>query len=393
MKLLVISEGLQSFVFDEAARLSARGIELHVVKNAREKNRELSGMKIHGVAGTMLRSVPFTLRHLDAILPMGIVHDPRKTLGLYRLGQSASIVAASENVDLIHAHFAYPEGCAGLIAKKDTGKPLVVTLHGIDILTEPQTGYGYRLVKRLDVLIRKVLREADVVIARSTATYREALKAGASATNVRLIHNGVDVNKFSPDADGDEIRNRHDIRDKRVVFALGWHVPRKGFEYLVRATPLVINYVKDVVFMFCGDGPQRGYLERLSRDLRVSDSVLFVGRIEGREVSNYYSACDVFVVPSVQEAFGLVVSEAMACGKPVIGTRVGGIPDQITDGVNGLLVNPRDPRELAAKIVCLLENPDLAIEMGRAGRRIVEERFDIENAISSILDVYHELVI
>ncbi|MEM1583004.1 MAG: glycosyltransferase family 4 protein, partial [Candidatus Bathyarchaeia archaeon] len=122
------------------------------------------------------------------------------------------------------------------------------------------------------------------------------------------------------------------------------------------------------------------------------DKVIFTGRIPQDEVPYYYSMSDIVVVPSLQEAFGLVVSEAMACGKPVIGTNVGGIPDQIIDGYNGFLVKPRSPEDIAEKIIWLLENQEEAKVMGMRGRKIVEEKFNIERKMDRIIELYKSLL-
>ena len=107
----------------------------------------------------------------------------------------------------------------------------------------------------------------------------------------------------------------------------------------------------------------------------------------------YYAMSDIVVVPSLQEAFGLVVAEAMASGKPVIGSNVGGIPDQIIDGYNGFLVQPRKPKEIAEKILWLINNPEEARRMGMNGRRIVEEKFDINKRIDRLISLYHRILV
>jgi glycosyltransferase involved in cell wall biosynthesis len=124
----------------------------------------------------------------------------------------------------------------------------------------------------------------------------------------------------------------------------------------------------------------------------VKEKIIFTGIIPQNLVPYYYAMSDIVVVPSLQEAFGLVVTEAMACGKPVIGTRVGGIPDQIIDGYNGFLVRPRSPEEIAEKIIYLVDNPDEARHMGMNGRRIVEERFNIEKRVEKIIPIYEEVL-
>jgi glycosyltransferase involved in cell wall biosynthesis len=292
---------------------------------------------------------------------------------------------------LIHAHFAYPEGLVGLLAKKRTRKPLVVTVHGYDILVEPAVRYGVRLDKRIDTIVSEVLSEADAIIAASRAAFNEVNKIARDADKVHLIPNGVDLQRFSPNIDGSQLRKKLGIEGRSIVFALRHHEPKNGLEYLIRAIPIVAKERDDVVFVIGGDGSLMKFHKQLANALEVRDKVIFTGMIPQDEVPHYYAMSNLTVVPSLQEAFGLVVSEAMACGKPTIGTKVGGIPDQIIDGYNGFLVQPRNPREIAEKILSLLNDPKEARRMGMNGRKIVEEKFDANKRTDKIIQLYSRL--
>lgn len=296
-------------------------------------------------------------------------------------------------VDLIHAHFAYPEGFVGVLAKRAIRKPLIVTLHGRDILTEPSVGYGIRLSRRYDALIRKTLEEADSIVVASSAVYDEARKIIGSEDKIHLIPNGVDIQEFNPNLDGSRIRGKLKVDEEyTVIFTLRHHEPTYGIEYLIRAIPLVLRREKNVMFVIGGEGSLKRYHERLALKLGVKDRVVFTGRIPRTEAPYYYAMSDVVVVPSLQEAFGLVVTEAMACGKPVIGTDVGGISDQIIDGFNGFLVPSKNPEAIAERIIWLINNPGKAKCMGRNGRRIVEEKFNIEKRIDKIINLYDNIL-
>lgn len=161
---------------------------------------------------------------------------------------------------------------------------------------------------------------------------------------------------------------------------------------MIRAAPLVIKEKDDAVFVIGGDGALRNFHEQLAIKLGVKGNIIFTGRIPASEVPYYYAMSDMVVVPSLQEAFGLVVSEAMASGKPVIGTEVGGIPDQIIDVYNGFLVQPRHAAELAEKILSLINNPKKAKRMGTNGRKIVEEKFNLDKKINRIISLYETLL-
>ena len=381
-----------SFVFDEVYRLAQRGIEVHVIRSKIEGESMSCGIHFHGIERKYdFQAFNLLARNITCYPLISLVRRPTTLYweNLYAL--NALKVVERNDTCLIHAHFAYPEGLVGLLAKRRTGKPLVVTVHGYDILVEPSIGYGIRLSLRLDSIVRKVLEEADAVITASSATFNESNKIVGNTGKVYLIPNGVDIKRFNPSLDGSYLRRRWGISDHaKVVFTLRAHEPKYGIEYLLRAASLLKR--NDVIFVIGGGGSLRAYHEQLAVDLGISERTIFVGKISQKEVPYYYAMSDIVVVPSLQEAFGLVVSEALACGKPVIGTKVGGIPDQIIDGYNGFLVKPKDPKEIAEKILWLVEHPEEAKQMGINGRKIVEEKFNLEKRIDRLIEVYEKVI-
>ena len=381
------------FVFEEAYRLALRGLKVHVVRSKFEGESLSYGIYFHGLRRKLdVRVLSGFLRNIAVYPPVSLFRSPKSIYreNLYAL--NVVRVVRENEVDLIHAHFAYPEGLVGLLAKRETGKPLIVTLHGYDILTEPSVGYGIRLNKKYDCLVRRVINNADAVLVASRAVFREAVSMVDDFSKVYLIPNAVDIKRFNPNIDGYDLKKKLGIDGCFVVFTLRSHEPKYGIEYLIRAAPLVLSRMKNVFFVIGGDGSLRKYHEELTVKLGVKDRVIFTGRIPQSELPYYYAMSDVIVVPSVQEAFGLVVTEAMACGKPVVGTRVGGIPDQIINGYNGFLVNPRSPSEIAEKIIWLIDNPEEAKRMGMNGRKLVEEKFDIEKRIKQIISLYEKIL-
>jgi glycosyltransferase involved in cell wall biosynthesis len=382
-----------SFVFDEAYRLAKKGIDVHIVRSKIEKDSFSYDMRFHGIERRIdngaIRMIPRTLSLCPLI---SLLRKPTSIYWENLYAESVSRVVEKNNVDLIHAHFAYPEGLVGLLAKRKTKKPLIITVHGYDILIEPSVGYGVRLSRKIDAVIRMVLNQADAIIAASKETFNETCRIVNDADKVQLIPNGVDVERFNPDLDGSHIRKELGIEGGTVVFSLKGHEPQYGLEYLIRAASIVTEKKNDVLFVIGGDGSLRHYHEQLATKLGVKEKIMFIGRIPPTEVPYYDAMSDIVVVPSLQEAFGLVISEAMACGKPVIGTKVGGIPDQIIDSYNGFLVQPRDPKEIAEKILRLIENPEEAKRMGMNGRKIAEKKFDISKRIDRIVSLYVNLV-
>jgi len=405
MKVLVVSssfpqrtdEVVSSFIFDEASRLPCRGIKVHVARGLRslwnrKKQLIVRGMRIHNFSCTVDPAIVFLSTKSIAELLVSVSFDPEAAAATIPYAWFISKLVKRHKIDLVHAHFAYPEGVAALLATKAVAKPLVLTLHGDDIVTEPSVNYGVRLQKRYDVMVRKALAEAERVLASSTYVYQEALNVGCCKERLVHLPNGVDLQRFNPLINGSSVKARLGITDHPMIFTLRFHIAKNGIEYLIRAIPPVLREVPEAVVVIGGDGPLRVYHEALANKLGVSQHTLFVGRIPQEELPYYYAACDVFIIPSIIEAFGLVTIEAMACGKPVIGTNVGGIPDVITNGVNGIMVRPKDPQEIAEKLITLLRSSELRRELGLRGRKIVERKFDIERRIDRILSIYSELV-
>lgn len=377
---------IHSFIFDEAYRLAIKGINVHIIRNKIEMDSLSHGMRFHGIE----RKINFGTILL--MLRKRFIHSKLSFLSTPIYSSNISKVIERNRIDLIHAHFAYPEGLAGLLAKRRTGKPLVVTVHGADILVEPSVGYGIRRFKIMDSIVSRVLNEADAVLAASKATFNEVSKIVNDADKIHLIPNGVDIQRFNPDLDGSKIRENLGIEGCTMIFTLRHHEHKYGLEYLIRAAPMVMKESSNVVFVIGGDGSLRSFHEKLSTKLGVKEKIIFPGSILAKDVPYYYASSDMAVVPSIQEAFGLVVSEAMACGKPVIGTNIGGIPDQIINGHNGFLVKLRNPEEIAEKILWLISNSKEAKRMGMNGRKIVEENFNIDKRTDKIIQLYGELI-
>lgn len=379
-----------SFVYDEVYRLALSGVRVHVAWG-RRGNRVVEGIRYHGLDSIGSWRALVMLLRVMALAPSSLPRNPVMMAFEARYSGLISWVAENYGVDLIHAHFAYPEGFSALLAKHSSGLPLVVTLHGYDLLVEPTVGYGIRLYRRYDVLVRKVLNGADAVIVPSSVMAREAARAGVDRDRLYLIPNGVDTTIFNPGVDGSGVREELGLDDEFIVFTPKNHMPQYGLEYLIKAAAVVLGKRDDVAFIIAGRGPLTGVLKDMAKRLGIYSNTYFVGLIPRSRMPEYYAASDVVVVPSLQESFGLVVTEAMATGKPVIASRVGGIPDQVEHGYNGFLVEPRDYRGIAARILELASNRELAAEMGRNGRRIAVERFDIRRRIDAILRLYRML--
>jgi glycosyltransferase involved in cell wall biosynthesis len=387
-----LSTAYSSFVLDEVNQLVCRGIDVHAVRGFVEKGSTQFGIHYRGMDNFLkMKFILSIFSNRKLLYKTGCFVQPKMLVFLTNYAKSVSNEITNENLDLIHAHFAYPEGFVGLLAKKETRKPLVVTVHGVDVLVEPSIEYGARLDKNVNNRVKRVLQDADAVIVASNATF-EAVNEIIEKDRIKFIPNGVNLGKFNPSLDCTYLREKLGVGNWSVIFSLRSHERVYGLEYLIRAAEIVSKQRDDVLFILGGDGTLRQTHEKLVTELGLRKKIIFTGKIAREEVPYYYCLSKIVVVPSVQEAFGLAVSEAMACEKPVIGSNLGGIRDQIVDGQSGFLVEPKSPIKIAEKILWLLANPDESTRMGLNGRKIVEEKFNIEKRIDKVIKVYKKVL-
>lgn len=292
---------------------------------------------------------PASFHHYGIAYGDGIANNLRAApwrmllLPLFFLSFARAARRASRGADVVHAHWL-PSGIAGLA----TGKPLVIQLWGSDV----------ELAKRLPWLFRPILRRARIVICASTALATDARALGAR--NVRVIPSGVDI----PAAVGDPDEPPH-------VLYVGRISEEKGVRDLAEAArglPLVV----------VGDGPLRDLLPQT------------VGFVPHDELGPYYERAAIVVVPSRREGYGVVAREAMAYGRAVVATIVGGLPDAIEDGVTGVLVPRGDPAALRGALERLLGDPSERTRLGAAARRHSGEALTWEAAIAATLFAYRD---
>jgi glycosyltransferase involved in cell wall biosynthesis len=169
--------------------------------------------------------------------------------------------------------------------------------------------------------------------------------------------------------------------------------PEKGIEYLLSAAQQVLRQYPMVQFLLAGDGPLRAALTRRSQELGITDHVLFHGPFDHDRLPEIMAKTDIFVLPSLTEGLPVTVIEAMAYGKPIVATRVGGIPELITDGESGLLVRPKDPHSLAQALIQLLSNGELCARLGATARQRYEQgRFTPQAVVDATIEVYRKAI-
>jgi glycosyltransferase involved in cell wall biosynthesis len=191
---------------------------------------------------------------------------------------------------------------------------------------------------------------------------------------------------------GDPVRFRQEHKipaNRAIVLQVSWMIPEKGVEDLIEAAKLVLASNPNVQFVLAGEGVcRREYMARVEA-AGIADHFTWTGLIDDPLASGVYQAADVVCQLSRwQEAFGWMIAEAMACSRPVVASRVGGIPEIVEDGISGYLVHRRQPAEAAHRILHLLDDPELRRKMGASARRAVETRFNLQQNVTELLQLY-----
>lgn len=286
---------------------------------------------------------------------------------------------AADGYDVIHAHY-WLSGLAALPVSLSLGIPIVQTFHTLAEEKNRRLADGERPEPERRVLTERYLAgEVDAIAAVSRAEIDVLCDGvGASAGRVWLVPPAVDTVLFQPGPLGSraDVRARLGVRaDEGLVVCVGRVQPLKGQDLAVR----MLEHLPGAVLVIAGDatpGDER-YLESLhdiAREVGVEGRVRHIGSVGRPELARLLDAADVVVVPSRSESFGLVPLEAAACGTPVVAARVGGLLESVVDGETGVLVDGRDPREWAEAVGAILDDVDLQVELGLAGRRVVSRR-------------------
>jgi teichuronic acid biosynthesis glycosyltransferase TuaC len=247
------------------------------------------------------------------------------------------IIDDGYDFDLIDAHYFYPDGVAAVMLGRYFNKPVVVTARGTDITLIPQ----YRLPRKM---ILWAARHSKGVITVCNALKTEMVRLGVAADRIVPLRNGVDLQLFRP-VDRVSIRKELGINQFTLLSA-GNLVPVKGHDLVIKA----LSMLPDVRLLIAGSGPEGKGLEDLVKRLNVADRVRFLGALPQAVLSKYYGAVDALVLASSREGWANVLLESMACGTPVIASRVWGTPEVVASGEAGVLMGERTPEGIVEAI-------------------------------------------
>ena len=322
--------GVGVHVHTLSKQLVSEGHEVYVITYPHKDIKDIDGIHVIGTKGLNIPGVRGMMFKMNA-------------------KRALNDLLEKEDIDIIHGHYLFPAGAAAVEVGKEHGIKTYVTAHGSDMFEL------YKTQPLMRSTLKKVLRDADGVFAVSNALRHEIIATGVQgiSNKTKLCWNSVDINKFSSKKN-DSFKKENKLEDKPIVLFIGNLIKRKNVDSLLEAKKIANS---DYYLVIVGDGPQFKKLNKKVQDEGIRD-VIFTG--SRNDVENIIPSCDVLVLPSFSESFGLVLIEALACGKPVIGSDVGGITEIINDDV-GLLVNPNKVSSIAEAIDKIINDEDFRL--------------------------------
>lgn len=347
--------------------LAARGHDIHFISYAVPVRMTAVSERLHF--------------HEVEMLNYPLFDHPPYTLALASMMYN---VAVNEGLDLLHVHYAIPHSVSAHLARAmltSRRLPFVTTLHGTDI-TLVGADRSYLPITRFSI------EQSDGITAISEYLRQITQREFKVTRPVEVIPNFVNCDVFQP-ADGESRRSEFATDDERILVHLSNFRPVKRVPDVVEIFELVRKEIRAKLLMI-GDGPERTTAEWMIRDKGLADDVVFLGK--QNQVQEILNCADVLLLPSDLESFGLAALEGMACGVPAVCSKVGGVPEVITDGVEGYLVAPRDVKTMAARALDILSSPDRRETMGMAARHRASTQFCSTKIIPLYENLYRQVL-
>ncbi len=347
--------------------LAARGHDIHFISYAMPVRITEAAGRIHF--------------HEVEMLDYPLFDHPPYTLAL---ATAMTNVAVNESLDLLHVHYAIPHSVSAYLARamlKPRRLPFVTTLHGTDI-TLVGLDRSYLPITKFSI------EESDGVTAISNYLREVTLREFDIHRPVDLIPNFVNCEVFIP-GNGKRRREEFAPKGEKILAHLSNFRPVKRIPDVIEIFARVRREIPAKLLMI-GDGPDRMTAEWMARDNKITSDVIFLGK--QNQVQDLLACADVLLLPSELESFGLAALEGMACGVPAVCSRVGGVPEVITDGVEGYLVPSRDVQTMAARALEILSSPEKQKEMSQAARQRALRQFCTEKIIPLYEDLYQRVL-
>jgi phosphatidylinositol alpha-1,6-mannosyltransferase len=305
-----------------------------------------------------------------------VIRDKSKVLlPTPRVSKAVRKILRRESITTVFFGAAAPLGLLAHGLRRAGAKRIVALTHGHEVWWAKVWPFSWAM-RRIGSGVDNLTYLGDF----TRSQISRALTDSAASAMVKIAP-GIDTDHFAPRADAQALRAELGLLEKKVIVSVGRLVHRKGQDTLVESMPQILSQIPDAHLLFIGEGPHKDYLVKRTAELKVSDAITFIGRIQYAELPRYICVGDIFAMPSRSrlaglevEGLGIVYLEASACGLSVVGGKSGGAPDAVLEGETGFAVDGTSTNAVAEAVITLLKNPDRANQMGARGRQwIVDE--------------------
>lgn len=378
-----------TFILREIHQLREAGFEIHsasvndpdracadMTADEVEEARTTYYLKAHGVRGALLAHLwglarpAGYLRGLVYGMRFGGWNLKRGLFGFFYFTEALMLARwmAALRLTHLHVHFASAAANIALVLKQAFPVSVSMTIHGPDEFYDVP---GQKLAEKIDAA------DFFVCIGRFARSQMMKLSSSEQWGKFEICPLGVDVANYNPE--------RAERGGKPfTILCVGRLTPAKGQHILIEACAALRDWGRDFRLVIVGTGPDEQSLKASVARLQLAQQVAFTGALNQNEVRAWYRQCDVFALPSFAEGIPVVLMEAMASGVPCVTTRITGIPELIRDGIDGLLVTPSDPQELADTLATLMDDPEAREEFGEAGRARVGEHYNLPQNVARL---------
>lgn len=283
--------------------------------------------------------------------------------------------------ELIHAQKMKLNGCYAVLIKKILKIPCIIYARGSDIYLVSD------LYKK--TLGKFIIKNSNKIV--SLCEDMKKIIQRIYLTEVIVIPNGIDLSLYI-DLEKDKIRASLKFLDnEKIIIYVGRLDKIKGVEYLIKSMRIIVEKKPNVKLLLIGDGSERTKLENLSNRLNLQKNIIFMGFLPNKTIPKYMIVSDIFVLPSLSESFGIVNIEAMYCSLPIVATNVGGIPEIVVNEINGFLVEPKNPHQIAEKVILLLKDNKLRDKVSKYNRENAKE-YSWEKVVDKLEEVYKSVI-
>ena len=383
-----------AFVYNLSKRLAAKGFNITVLAPGAPdalSYEEMDGLKVYRFSYFYPKKFQKVCYDGGALPNLKSSWLAKIELPFFLLFQFFHIgwIIKKDKIDMIHCHWIAPQGFFCAVFQRIFKIPLILTAHAGDVFS-----LNNPILKRIG---KFTISQSLFCIANSNATQQAMLAISNEITPVKIIPMGVDLDVFNGQCHDQNIKKKYNITGP-LLLAVGRFAEKKGFKYLIEAMPLILAKYPETKLLIIGFGPLGKSLKDLAVKLKIDNSVIFPGKMSSLYLAKYLTISDVFVGPSIvddsgdTEGLGIVFLEALASNTAVVASSVGGITDFIFDYETGLLVEQKNPKDIAQKIMRLLGDRELRKKLALNGKKYVEDNFSWGKIAEQYYSVYTQVL-